>query len=109
MQWLWYFVCDRVRNRRIVLSVERAAARDQFIENHTQREEIGARVGPFPLDLLRRHIGGSAHRRSFTRQLRCPAPSRQAKVGDLDMSFGREEDVGRLDIAMNYVLFVRRR
>ena len=97
---------------------------EQFIKNNAERIDVGAMVhfaGSF--DLLRGHVvwcaqcraagcqGGlrrwvaTAHGRGFW--LRVANEFRNAEVGDFHAAFGVEQDVLRLDVAMEDAFVVR--
>ena len=82
-----------------------AAQREQLEDNHTERPKVGLETVRLPVDLLgaqvvRRaadsggEVGGGAERAA------------QTKVSKADVTCGREEDVGRLEVAVHHLLLV---
>src|SRR5438094_2541600 len=101
------FVDDLVDHRCDVLSRKRLFAGHHFIKHDAQRKNVAASVDGTALHLFRRHITRSAHDvRSLLhgtelQDLGC------AKVRDLHSVVGGEHQVRGLDVAVNYVAFVR--
>ena len=107
-----------------VVALERAAARQHFVEHAAERPDVGALVDALAARLLRAHVRGRAHddaragRRGVVIVGDCVtmAPPRrsgssslgQAEVEHLDRAVGRDLDVGRLQVAMDDALLVRR-
>ena len=85
-----------------------AAAGHDLVEGHAERVEIGPsverRVG---VGLLGRHVEGVAHDPSARRRVGVAEVPRDAEVDQLDqleariIEVGRDEDVGRLDVAVD--------
>ena len=73
---------DRRDDARLALAGKCAAAGQHLVEHAPEREQVRARVGVFPLELLRRHVGHGAQdgarrrHRSLGRQRRHPAGHR---------------------------------
>jgi len=92
---------------------ERAPARRHLIQHAPEREDVGALVRGLAGHLLRAHVAHRAHHRARIRHaeqrppvgclvagIRCGL-SREAEVEDLHASVCGDEDVLRLDVAMN--------
>ncbi len=116
------FLCEQGReDESRSISRERRASRGHFIEHQAEREQIRAGVQFFSAGLLGRHIShgsdcctgtgeqrlgdgyggglcwrpGNRPRRAFRHQFR------QTKIHDLGLTSRDDEDIGRLDIAMD--------
>ena len=55
-QFFRLLVHDPVEKRRLVFATEGEPAGKHLVEDHAEREDIGAAVGLQPLGLLRRHV-----------------------------------------------------
>jgi hypothetical protein len=103
--------------------VEGAGASGELVQHGAEREEIAARVERLHARLLRRHVEERAERRAGARQLalldrgghlrldrgggvQARDQLGQAEVEDLHLARPREEDVGRLDVAVHDALVV---
>ena len=115
---------DRRHDARRCLPLEGAVARDQLIKDAAKGEDVGAGIDVTRFDLLRRHVLGRADdgvcaseqrdcrllgRRAWRRS---HAGGRRRQLGEseveeLDALLG-DEDIGRLEIAMDDALAVRR-
>ena len=103
-----------------VVARERTPAGGHLVEHAAEREEVGARVDLDAGGLLRRHVGRRADRRTghrdvrvggrLHRGLRAAASRRsrltigqlgQAEVEHLEVIVVRDEQVGRLDVAVD--------
>ena len=85
---------------------ERLHAGEHLVHDGAGGEEVGARRDGRGLDLFGRHVVRRADERTRGGEARMQRP-RDAEVGDLGRSFGGEEDVGRLDVAMDDAFRVR--
>ena len=100
--------------------VERALAGEHLVENRAKRKNVGARVGGFSAHLLGRHVahraqhssrfGGDLHGGRFVGQFGFRTRELgQTEVEDLGLSVIGDEQVLRLQVAMNNTFLVRRR
>jgi hypothetical protein len=91
--------------------------RQHLVEEHSEGEDVAARVGFSSFELLRGHVGESAEHRAGSGVLRervCLAaggprvepPLRQPEVEDLRASVPGDEDILRLEVAVNDALLV---
>jgi hypothetical protein len=112
---------DRGHRVRCRLTVERAASREHLVEHRPERKDVGAMIRGHPADLLRRHV---AERAQDDAGLRIGRRGRQgAQPGQRDVGLGqlgqaevqnlhapvcRDEDVLRLQVAVDDALVVRR-
>ncbi len=88
-------------------AAKRALCRQQFIEHHTQAENIGAAIDEVPLaaGLFRAHVGGRAGPMSVFAELF--VFQGQAEIGDVRSKLRIDEDIGRFDVAMHNAVDVR--
>ena len=91
---------DLVRDGREVLAGERLAPRQELVQDDAEREDVAAAVHGRSGDLFRRHVVGRSQELAGRRQVR-GGDLRDAEVGDLDLLVGRDDDVGRLDVAVD--------
>ena len=98
------------------LAFERPLAREHLVQHAAEAEQIAARIRLLALQLLRRHVLQRPDNLPFRRQrlrqsgvgfLERSSLLGQAEVEQLDALF-RDQDVGRLQIAMGDALAVRR-
>ena len=127
-RWFRRFRQDRRECRHLCRTVERAAARDHFVEHGTEGKDIGSRVRRFSLDLFGSHVSRGAQDRPFLglRALRslgavcrellaCRIEAsrlgqlREAEIQNLDGASVADHDVRWLDVAMQNPGGVRRR
>src|ERR1043165_6461104 len=98
--------------------LSRAPAADHLVEDRAEGEDVGAGVDRLGGDLLGRHVAGRADdgagRGEMPRGLVAVAARRhvlgelgEAEVEDLHAAVGRDEEVLRLEVAMDEPLFVR--
>ena len=95
---------------------ERQLAGRHLVEHHAEGEKIGASVQRLATNLLRRHVGDRTHRGAGARQgvirhggrhlglgvrPRFRGQLGEAEVEDLHIAALGDEDVGRLDVAMD--------
>ena len=98
--------------------VERRAPGQQFVKQHAQAVNVAARVNvqAAQFRLLRAHVGGRADdlfvsgKKRFVRQRHCLRRLGDAEINDLRHRHAiveRDEDVGRLDVAMDDAFLMR--
>ena len=87
------------------LSAKWRLAGEHVIAGHSQGIDIGARIDLLALDLLGAHVQRRAHGQArlgqVCRGFGAGEDARQAEVGHLDLAPARQQDVLRLDIAMD--------
>ena len=92
-----------------VRALEGMRARDQFIQQNAEREDVRAAIGRRTPDLLRRHIRrrtadfvrGHCHGHHLIDGVGVRQPRRQPEVHHLDVAIFREHHVRRLQVAVN--------
>ena len=98
----------RPQRRELVLAPVRGPAGEGLEQDAAERVDVGARSDRHSLDLLRCRVVDRAHPRAGARQ---PADRagvlRQAEVGQIYVVLAGQQDVGRLDVAMDQVALVR--
>ena len=109
---------DRGHDRDRRRAGERAAPRQHLVEHDAEREDVGAMVRGVAVHLLRRHVAHGPHHdaghrlwRGGQRRVRQALGGwrrelGQAEVEDLDAVLRRDEDVRRLQVAMDDALLV---
>src|SRR6185369_10636390 len=95
-----YFVHDRRRS-----AGKRLLAGQKFVEHHAGRKNVRAAIDRLSHELLGRHIRGRAEHGTGLRILR-RLDARDAEVGNFDLAVGPDDDVGRLDVAVNDAVIV---
>ena len=119
----WRAIHDGFANHGRAFAVEGNIARRHFVQHCAKREKIAARIQFPPAHLLRRHVGDGAQHRAGAGQVRLvqrlgvvgsvaladprPAHLRQTEVENLGVAALGDEDVRRLDVAMDDALGVR--
>ena len=103
---------DRLVERGLVVPlVERTLQRQRLVERDAERVDVGApieRVGR-TAELLRRHVRGRAEHlarlgdRADVRRL----VAREPEVEDHGLAVGRDDQVARLDVAVDHARFMR--
>ena len=88
-----------------VRPVERRLERGQLVERQPQRVDVGAGVA-LALEPLRCHVAQRAEDVAGVRQVVGVRRLGQAEVGDPDVPLGVEQQVGRLDVAVQDALVV---
>ena len=115
------FLQDRVHRLDRRIGVERAAAGEHLVEHDAEREDVGAVIDGLAAHLLGRHVAHRAEHRARARQrTRMGEQGRlglnrgarlgqlgEAEVEDLDAAVARDEDVVRLQVAVDDALLVR--
>ena len=82
------------------LVLEGALAGEDLVEDRAEREDVGARVGLLPAQLLGGHVVRSPHHRSAARQLG-RAQLGEPEVEDLDVAARLDVDVAGLEVAVD--------
>ncbi len=100
------FVENVVQNCGDVLAAKRLLARGHFVQHHTEGKNICAAIHGFALDLLWRHVAGSAHGGGLLRGAVLHDLG-GAEISNLHKIVAGQHDVGRLDIAMHDAVVVR--
>jgi hypothetical protein len=77
------------------------------VENHPERVDVARRRGGLSRRLLRRHVRGRPDQRAGLGERVHAGHSRDPEVRDLGSAFLVEEDVGRLEVAMDQAAVVR--
>ena len=100
----------RLRRRR---SMKCPLTRQHFIEDHAKCKDVCTMVDMLSTHLLRRHVPGRPHHYTGLRGVRLVHSRQlqlgQAKVQNLYTAVFSDEQVLRLNVAMNDTLFMRRR
>ena len=90
-------------------SVERYAAGDRLVKDGAQGEDVASSVDlvRVPAGLLRGHVGRGPHDGAALREVRLGVGGlRQAEVGDLGDAVRVDQDVRRLDVAVDDAVLV---
>ena len=103
---LGLLVHDRVERRLLILAGKCMLPRQHLIEHNPERPDVGPLIDLLPARLLRRHVLRRAERRARLRELH-PGELREAEVDDLHETVFRDENIRRLDVAVNDPLAVR--
>ncbi len=101
---------DAMQHSQRGIGAEGRPARTHRIENAAEAEQVGAVIDGLAACLLGSHVFRRAGDGATLRQGGVVGRPRQAEIGDLDaLDVVDQQDVGRLDVAMNQTLRVRRR
>jgi hypothetical protein len=107
-------ISDRLGQRMTRAVVERAGSGRQLVQDDAQSEEVAAVIDDATSQLLRRHVVDGANGGADTGQVvgRLALAARrkvrrQAKIEQLDQTAVGQEDVSRLDVAVDDARFVR--
>ena len=84
-------------------------ARGKLVEGHANGEEVAAMVDLGTHHLLWRHVGPGAHDVTEGGGPTAARPTSQAKIEQLEGAIGRQEEIGRLDVAMDDAVAVQLR
>src|SRR5258706_3722058 len=129
--WFWGSSEDRFLKHRPSVSPERPFSRGYFVEDQTEREDIGSRVYSLPAYLFRGHVSSSSENRTCSAESQIDrfdrgccvcrvvwmligvlfnfrmGQLRDAKVQDLGLSVGGEKNITRLNVAVNDAVLMR--
>jgi hypothetical protein len=99
---------DLAHDRLGVVAVVRGLQRQQLVERHAERIDVGAVVHGHPLGqgLLRTHVADRADQVAGHGHAGVTLHAGQAEVGDPQLAAPVDEQVGRLDVAMDDALVV---
>jgi hypothetical protein len=81
--------------------LEREPTRQHSVQDDSERVDIGRGRDFFTLRLLRRHVRGSSHQRARIREGVRAGHARNAEIGDLRAALLVEDDVRRLQVAVD--------
>ncbi len=81
-------------------------ARQAVVEQRAERVDVCAAVERSPLRLLRRDVVAGAEHASGVGQRGLVVDARDAEVGQLRVPVGRQQDVVRLDVAVDHAALV---
>ncbi len=98
-----------VCNSNCIITNKRHPPRDHFVHHHSKRINITSRIWLRTLCLFGREVCSSAHHRTRLCQavFNCGTErSRNTKVSNFHLAHGSNQDISRLNIAMNYTIFV---
>ena len=95
---------ERSHRRQVCI---RRLASDELDDGAAERPDVGGGGEARHLDDLGRHPVRSAHHRIGLCVEAILMLCRDAKVGELHLSAGRDEDVGALDVAVDHALIVQ--
>jgi hypothetical protein len=87
--------------RLVVVAGERRAPGERVVEEAAEAVDVGARVDPLAADLLRRDEVERADPVPGPRRALRDLALREAEVGEVDVVFGAEQDVGGLDVPVD--------
>jgi len=98
--WRWFAVYDLVEDCRNVITVERSLIGQQLVENHGQRENIGAIIHLSAGDLLWRHVEGGAHELARSGQVG-GGDSGHTEIGDDHPAVRVQNQICRFDVPVD--------
>src|ERR1019366_5783340 len=112
---------DRIEDHACRVASEGQRSGTHLVQNRPEGKQVRASIEFLPSNLLRRHIGDGSQRTAGTREmflgldgrgaqgnaLRLEGDLRQPKIENLRLTSIRDEDVGRLDVAVGYAFGVR--
>ena len=84
------------------VGVEGDAPGQHLVEDDAEGVEVSARVARLALPLFGGHVGGRARDRARHREARAAEDERDAEVGEHDLPFGVEHDVGRFQVSVDH-------
>ena len=101
--WAWIVLGDAAKQRLSIGSVERRTQRQQFIQRHAERVNVGALIDTKRLAqcLLGTHIAEGSQQVTGHRQIRAALQSGQPEIRHPQPAAMVQQQVGRLDVAVN--------
>ncbi len=103
-------VHDLLENGQRRIAGKRGLAGAHLVQDRAQTEQVGSLIGLFAQRLLGGHVERRAGDESGGRELHILGDASQAKIGQLHAALRRfQQDVARLDVAMDQSLLVGRR
>ena len=103
------FLGDALEDRQRRGRTEGRPAAAHHVQHAAEAEQVGTLVDHFSLRLLRRHVQRRAGDGAALRQAGVIGGAGQTEVGDLHAIARLQQDVARLDVAVNQPARVRRR
>src|SRR5437762_2482257 len=86
-------------------SFERLLPGEELIEHDAGREDVRAPIDRLALDLFRRHVGRGSDHGAGARRLALLAlrlgDAGDAEIGQFGVAAGIDQDIGRLDVAVD--------
>ena len=104
----WSAIQDAVQNRVLDLAVERQSSRHHLIDHHPERPDVGAAIHDLAQRLLGRHVRRRSERGARFRELGAVLKAGHAEIGDFDLAFLCQQQIGAFDIAVDSAFFMRR-
>ncbi len=98
---------DLLHHRARVVFDERLDAGDALVEHDAEREDVAAEVELVAQDLLRAHVARRAHAGAGLGQVAQRVVAGDAEVHQLHLALVGDDDVGRLDVAVDDAAEVR--
>ena len=86
--------------------IKRHRTSGHLIHHHTQRIDIGLSIHCLSLGLFRRNIMHRAQNIVGQRHRRCRGNTRNAKIGNLDVTGFRDKNISRLNVSMHQIMLV---
>jgi hypothetical protein len=105
-EWPGIEAGDLLQHLGPAVRAKRPSACQQFIQDHSHAENVGAAVHqvPFAACLFRAHVVGRTHDACLFAEILIP--QRQTKVRQMRATGCIDQDVGRLDVAMHQTAIV---
>ena len=97
---------DLFQQFRGTAPIERGPQRHQFIKRGSQAIDVGSPIDGSGSGLLGAHVTGSAQQAVMLGQPGIGKSACQPKIGDPDRSLLVDQEIGRLDVAMNDAVMV---
>ena len=98
---------DRIQDSRLVFTLERELPRQHLKQEDRERPDIRPLIEVKPPNLLGRHERERSHPRAHARDLRTPRKLGKPEIDDLHLAVGSDDDVCRLDVAVDDPVIVR--